>query len=71
MKSNCYNVAFLIMDEAVSTTFPNDTEAFRKRFPLLDIRDSTLFVHDEKYITSAGGTKSFEAARHLCKILYD
>lgn len=29
-----------------------------------------LFVHDEKYITSAGGAKSFEAALYLCKHLY-
>ena len=29
-----------------------------------------LFVHDGKYITSAGGAKSFEAALYLCEYLY-
>ena len=39
-------------------------------FPNLDIKDNVLFVHDGKYITSAGGAKSFEAALYLCEILY-
>jgi len=29
-----------------------------------------LFVHDGKYITSAGGAKSFEASLYLCELLY-
>ena len=29
-----------------------------------------LFVHDGKYITSAGGAKSFEAALYLSEYLY-
>ena len=29
-----------------------------------------MFVHDGKYITSAGGAKSFEAALYLCEYLY-
>lgn len=39
-------------------------------FPNLDIRKEVLFVHDGKYITSAGGAKSFEAALYLCEFLY-
>ena len=39
-------------------------------FPSLDIRKDVLFVHDDKYITSAGGAKSFEAALYLCEYLY-
>ena len=39
-------------------------------FPSLDIRKDVLFVHDGKYITSAGGAKSFEAALYLCEYLY-
>ena len=39
-------------------------------FPSLDIRKNVLFVHDGKYITSAGGAKSFEAALYLCEFLY-
>ena len=39
-------------------------------FPELDIIEDVLFVHDGKYITSAGGAKSFEAALYLCQHLY-
>ena len=54
----------------VSTTFPSDIDKMRKMFPELDIRKDVLFVHDGKYITSAGGAKSFEAALYLAEHLY-
>ena len=54
----------------VSTTFPSDIDKMRETFPKLDIRKKVLFVHDGKYITSAGGVKSFEAALYLCEFLY-
>ena len=59
-----------ILDEVASTTFPSDIPKYRERFPHLDVRDSVLFVHDGKFITSAGGAKSFEAALYLCEVLY-
>ncbi len=59
-----------LLDSVASTTFPSDVAAYRKMFPHLDVRDSVLFVHDGKFITSAGGAKSFEAALYLCEILY-
>lgn len=59
-----------LLDSAVCTTFPGDVNAMREMFPQIDIRDSVLFVHDNKYITSAGGAKSFEAALYLCELLY-
>ncbi len=59
-----------LLDDVASTTFPSDIEKMRNMFPKLDIRDNTLFVHDGKYITSAGGAKSFEAALYLCEYLY-
>lgn len=59
-----------LLDQSVSTTFPSDVDAMREMFPGLDIRKDVLFVHDGKYITSAGGAKSFEAALYLCEILY-
>jgi len=59
-----------LLDNVASTTFPSDIPKYRKRFPYLDVRDSVLFVHDGKFITSAGGAKSFEAALYLCEILY-
>ena len=59
-----------LLDKVASTTFPSDIPAYKKMFPELDVRDNTLFVHDGKYITSAGGAKSFEAALYLAEHLY-
>ncbi|RKE90821.1 DJ-1/PfpI family protein [Ichthyenterobacterium magnum] len=59
-----------LLNNSVSTTFPSDINAMREMFPNLDIRKNVLFVHDGKYITSAGGAKSFEAALYLCEYLY-
>ncbi|QCE42038.1 DJ-1/PfpI family protein [Psychroserpens sp. NJDZ02] len=59
-----------LLNNKVSTTFPSDIDTMRKRYPNLDIKKDVLFVHDGKYITSAGGAKSFEAALYLCEYLY-
>jgi transcriptional regulator GlxA family with amidase domain len=59
-----------LLEGTVSTTFPSDIDAMRAMFPSLDVRKEVLFVHDGKYITSAGGAKSFEAALYLCEYLY-
>ena len=59
-----------ILEGRVSTTFPSDIPAYQKTFPQLDVRKDVLFVHDGKYITSAGGAKSFEASLYLCEHLY-
>lgn len=59
-----------LLNGVVSTTFPSDIDTMRLRYPDLDIRKDVLFVHDGKYITSAGGAKSFEAALYLCEYLY-
>ena len=59
-----------LLDGIVATTFPSDIDAMRLQFPDLDIRKDVLFVHDGKFITSAGGAKSFEAALYLCEFLY-
>ncbi|NNE27975.1 MAG: glutamine amidotransferase [Saprospiraceae bacterium] len=59
-----------LLNNVVATTFPSDIELMRQKYPELDIRDNVLFVHDGKFITSAGGAKSFEAALYLCEYLY-
>jgi transcriptional regulator GlxA family with amidase domain len=59
-----------LLNNSVSTTFPSDIDAMSVMFPSLDIRKNVLFVHDGKYITSAGGAKSFEAALYVCEYLY-
>ena len=59
-----------ILDGIESTTFPGDIEQYKTTFPHLTIHKDVLFVHDGKFITSAGGAKSFEAALYLCEIMY-
>ncbi|NKI33001.1 DJ-1/PfpI family protein [Croceivirga thetidis] len=59
-----------LLNKVTSTTFPSDIALYKKTFPELQVKDSVLFVHDGKYITSAGGAKSFEAALYLCEHLY-
>ena len=59
-----------LLDNVESTTFPSDIEAMREMFPGLKVHEDVLFVHDGKFITSAGGAKSFEASLYLCEHLY-
>jgi len=74
MTSHCDGAFVLakagLLNNVISTTFPSDIETYKKMFPELEVKDSVLFVHDGKYITSAGGAKSFEAALYLCELLY-
>ncbi|MEK6154755.1 DJ-1/PfpI family protein [Flavobacteriaceae bacterium 3-367] len=74
MTSHCDGAFVLakagVLDQVVSTTFPSDIDRYKAMFPALKVKDSVLFVHDGKYITSAGGAKSFEAALYLCEYLY-
>lgn len=74
MTSHCDGAFVLaeagLLKDKVSTTFPTDIDKMRERYPDLAIRKDVLFVHDGKYITSAGGAKSFEAALYLCEFLY-
>lgn len=74
MTSHCDGAFILaksgVLEGVESTTFPNDIELYRKTFPKLTIHDSVLFVHDGRFITSAGGAKSFEASLYLTELLY-
>lgn len=74
MTSHCDGAFVLakasLLEGKVATTFPSDIDTMRDTFPSLDIRKEVLFVHDGKYITSAGGAKSFEAALYLAEHLY-
>jgi transcriptional regulator GlxA family with amidase domain len=59
-----------LLDEVKSTTFPSHINAYKEMFPHLEVMEDVFFVHDGKFITSAGGAKSFEAALYLCEKLY-
>lgn len=74
MTSHCDGAFVLakagLLDKVASTTFPADVGRYQEMFPRLEVKDSVLFVHDGKYITSAGGAKSFEASLYLAELLY-
>ncbi|MFK7787824.1 MAG: DJ-1/PfpI family protein [Crocinitomicaceae bacterium] len=59
-----------LLDGRVSTTFPGDIEAYKEMYPHLEVREDLYFVRDGKFITSAGGAKSFEPSLYLCEDLY-
>ena len=59
-----------LLEGKKSTTFPGDLETYQKKYPNLEVIREVLFVHDGKFITSAGGAKSFEASLYLCEFLY-
>jgi len=59
-----------LLDGLQCTTFPSDIEAFRARFPQLDVAEGVSFVHDGTAVTSAGGALSFDAALYVAERLY-
>jgi|GEM_PF-126923 len=59
-----------LLNGKVATTFPSDISLMQKSYPKVEVKEEVLFVHDGKYITSAGGAKSFEAALYLAEYLY-
>lgn len=59
-----------LLDGKACTTFPADIPRLREMFPSARVLEDVYFVHDGKFITSAGGARSFEAALYLCEYLY-
>lgn len=59
-----------LLDKVASTTFPSDIPKYMEMFPHLDVRKDVIFIHDQKFITSAGGARSFDGALYLCELLY-
>ena len=59
-----------ILDNIESTTFPGDIDKYKATFPHLTVHEDVFFVHDGRFITSAGGARSFEAALYLTEVLY-
>lgn len=74
MTSHCDGAFVLakagLLDQVSSTTFPADIDEYKRKFPSLQVMTDVLFVHDGKYITSAGGAKSFEASLYVAELLY-
>ena len=59
-----------VLNGIESTTFPGDIDKYKNMFPELKVHEAVYFVHHGKFITSAGGAKSFEAALYLTEYLY-
>lgn len=59
-----------LLDGVAATTFPADYDAFASRFPEVDLRINVSFVHDGKFLTSQGGSKSYDVAMYLVDLLY-
>jgi transcriptional regulator GlxA family with amidase domain len=58
------------LDGRQATTFPGDREALAKRFPKVRVRRDVSWVWDGKFVTSAGGVQSFDAALAIAERLY-
>ncbi len=59
-----------LLEGAHATTFPDDVEALRLRFPETFVHEGFSFVVDRRLVTSAGGALSFDAALWICEELY-
>lgn len=59
-----------LLKDKVSTTFPGDIDEYKAMFPELEVVSDVDWVHDGKFITSAGGAKSFEASLYLSELIY-
>jgi transcriptional regulator GlxA family with amidase domain len=59
-----------LLDAKKATTFPTDVPQFRKLFPKVNTLENYTFVHDEKFLTSQGGAKSYDVAMYLVDLLY-
>lgn len=59
-----------LLDTYECTTFPGDIDRFKQTFPQLKVHSNVSFVHDRKFLTSAGGAKSYDVALYLTELLY-
>ena len=59
-----------LLDGVPATTFPEDYERFARAFPRVDLRINVSFVDAGKFLTSQGGTQSYDVALQLVDKLY-
>jgi len=53
-----------------ATTFPSDVGRFKKMFPEIKTLEHYSFVQDGKYLTSQGGSRSYDVAMYLVDLIY-
>lgn len=59
-----------LLDGHACTTFPGDQDRFAVTFPRLDLKRGVSFVHDDRFLTSQGGARSYDVAMYLVAHLY-
>ncbi|MHC5115087.1 MAG: DJ-1/PfpI family protein [Planctomycetota bacterium] len=59
-----------LLENRACTTFPGDIEAFRKKYPKLNVVEGVRFVADGPAITGVGGALSYDPALYLVQHLY-
>ena len=59
-----------LLDGKNATTFPTDVARFKKMFPQIKTQEHYSFVQDGKYLTSQGGSRSYDVAMYLVDLIY-
>ncbi len=71
--SHCWGAFYLaaagLLDGRHATTFPTEIDELQKTFPNVHAEKGVRFVHDGKFLTSVGGTASFESPLYLLRVV--
>lgn len=59
-----------LLEGRAATTFPGDQDAFAERFPGVRLVREVSYVDAGRFLTSAGGARSYDSALHLVERLY-
>ncbi len=59
-----------LLEGRAATTFPGDQDAFAARYPGVRLVRDVSFVDAGRFLTSAGGAKSYDSAMYLVERLY-
>lgn len=60
-----------VLDGLNATTYPGDQDAFAEKYGKVKVHRDVWFVHQDKFITSVGGAKSYEPALYLAHMWFD
>lgn len=60
-----------LLDDKTATTFWDNVELFRARYPAIDLRPDQLLIHDGNILCDAGGTSWFDLGLYLVELFCD
>lgn len=60
-----------LLDDKTATTFWDNVDLFRARYPSIDLRPDQLLIHDGKILCDAGGTSWFDLGLYLVELFCD